>query len=398
MKRKQIVIIGASAAGVSAAEAIVEAGRAASGATLLIGAEDRLPYKRTKVCKRFAAGFEPDAFALHPPTWYAEHGVELALGRTVTALDLAAHTLRLDDGAEVGWERLVLATGAAPNRLRLADDVGAAVQQAHLIGAAEALRAAAAGVRTALVVGTGVLGVEVAEQLVQLGLGVTQLGDTPGLMPGELNEPARARLAALLQANGVRLRHGACVSRVERAGPGAGLRVVLEGGAALTADLVVPCVGMRPETALARAAGLQVERGVLVDARLRASHPDVFAAGDVAQHPDGRVTHLWRHALQQGRVAGLNAAGGAEAYAFVPFRLKCEVFGDYFFSLGVPPPARLADHEVIEHARGARYLCGYYRGGHLAGLVMCGDKANQKAYGRAVVEGWDRAAFERAFL
>jgi 3-phenylpropionate/trans-cinnamate dioxygenase ferredoxin reductase component len=400
VEHKQIVIIGASAAGVSAAEAVVEAGGGRAVGLLLIGAEQRLPYKRTKVSKTFAAGFEPEAFALRERAWFAEHGVKLASGRTVTAIDIEGHTLRLDDNKEVAWERLVLATGAESNRLGLDEEVDEAVHQAHDIAGVEALRRSALGAQTALVVGMGVMGVEVAEQLARMGKQVTLVGDSAELMSGELNAPARRRLAGLLEQSGVRLRYEASVERVERVGvgAGAGLRVVLEGGSVERVDMAVSCIGMRPNTALARAAGLSVERGVVVDAQLRTSHPDVYAAGDLAQHPDGRVTHLWRHALHQGRVAGGNAAGGAEGYAFVPFRLKCEVFGGYFFSLGLPAAAELQRYEVVEHAGAARYLCGYYREGRLAGLVMCDDKANQRAYNQAVVEGWQRGVFERAFL
>jgi NAD(P)H-nitrite reductase large subunit len=393
---KQLVIIGASAAGVSAAEAVVEARCGRVESLLLIGGEQRLPYKRTKVSKTFASGFDPEAFALRGRAWYAEHGVELALGRTVIAVDLEARTLRLDDGQEVAWQRLVLATGSEPNRLRLDAEIVETVHQAHDIARVEALRKSSQEARTALVVGMGVMGVEVAEQLARMGKQVTLVGDTAELMPGELNGPARQRLAGVLERGGVRLRYGASVERVERAG--AGLRVLLEGRSVDTVDMVVSCVGMRPNTSLACAAGLSVERGVVVDAQLRTSHPDVHAAGDVAQHPGGRVTHLWRHALHQGRTAGRNAAGGAEDYAFVPFRLKCEVFGGYFFSLGVPAAGELERYEMVEHEDGPRYLCGYYLEGRLSGLVMCDDKANQGQYNQAVVEGWERSAFERAFL
>ena len=163
-------------------------------------------------------------------------------------------------------------------------------------------------------------------------------------------------------------------------------------------DLVAYGTGVEPDIDLAVAAGLDSERGVLVDEQLRTSHPTIFAAGDVAQHRDGRLTHLWRQAEEQGRVAGLNAAGGAESYRFVPFRLKCEIFDHYFFSVGRPTPEEVEAYEVVECTDGTRYLCAYYREGALAGLVMIGDKDRQKQYLRAVVERWSRLRFEAEFL
>ncbi len=122
------------------------------------------------------------------------------------------------------------------------------------------------------------------------------------------------------------------------------------------------------------------------------------AAGDVAEHGGGRLTHLWRHAQHQGRVAGINAAGGAATYELVPFRVKCKLFDQYFFALRRPGPGQLDPLEVVEHTSDHRYLCSYYREGRLVGLIMVNDEARQRQYNLAVVEAWERRTFERAFL
>jgi 3-phenylpropionate/trans-cinnamate dioxygenase ferredoxin reductase component len=400
--QRDIVIVGGSAAGVQAARAVAEAGQGQRA--MVITAEQRLPYKRTKVSKKFAAGFERDAFALQDQAWWKEHGFELRLGTRVTKLDPAAHTLTLDNGDVVRWERLVLATGATPNRLALDDGVAATdaqVHYAHNIAQVETLRAAAARdtVRSALVVGMGAMGVEVAEQLRHLGKEVTLAGDTPAPLADELNLPGQQRLTALLGQNGVRLRCGQVVRSVERTEE-SGLTVTFKGAdQGQTFDLVAFCIGTRPRVGLARRAGLSVGRGVEVDGCLRTSHPDIFAAGDAAQHRNrsGRVTYLWRHAMEQGRVAGLNALGGGETYRYVPFRLKVKVFGGYFFALDRPAPADLDRYEVVETNQGQRHLCAYYLDGRLRGLIMVDDEPNQKRYNLAVGEGWDRPRFEREF-
>lgn len=398
-EHKDIVIVGGSAAGVEAARAVASAGEGSSA--MVISAEQRLPYKRTKVSKAFAAGFEQDAFALQEEPWWRDQGFDLRLGVRALSLDPEGRTLDLDDGSRMSWERLVLATGAEAFRLPLAEDVArsGAVHYAHDIAQVEALRGKAApdAVRSVLVVGMGAMGVEVAEQLKRMGKEVTLAGDTGAVLEQELNAPAQALLAGQLQQNGVRLRIGETVCQVERAGQG--LRVGFQGSQEEQVyDLVVFCIGTRLRTGLAQAAGLTVDRGVVVDQELRTSSPPIFAAGDAAQQPDGRVTYLWRHAMEQGRIAGLNAMGAAERYTFAPFRLKVKVFGSYYFALDRPAPADEERYEVAESRDGGRYLCAYYLGQRLSGLVMVNDPDNQKRYNLAVVEGWDRRRFEAEFL
>ena len=370
---------------------------------MLISAELRLPYKRTKVSKKFAAGFERDAFALQDEAWWRHHGFDLRLGARAVALDPHAHSLDLAHGQRLTWDRLVLAVGATANQLPLDDETAASsrVHHAHDISQVEALRAAAAeqDVRTTLVVGAGAMGVEVAEQLRRMGKKVTLTGDTPAPLAEELNLTAQERLASVLAQNGLGLRCDTLVKDVTLAQEG-GLNVRFQGpdkSEARRFDLVVLCMGTRLRVGLARRAGLAVERGVKVDANLRTSCADIFAAGDIAQHPDGRVTYLWRHAMEQGRVAGLNALGGEQRHRHVPFRLKVKVFDHYFFALDRPAPEDLDRHDVVEVRDGPRYLCAYYLEGRLKGLVMMDDEQNQKRYNQAVGEGWSRKKLEEVF-
>ena len=391
---RTIVIVGGSAAGVEAARAI--AGEGQGEGAMLLTAERRLPYKRTKVSKCFAAGFDGDAFALADEAWWSDQGIDLRLGARAVELDPEGHTLTLESGERVRWERLILATGAEARRIPTDAAAASRVHHAHDIAQVEALRAAARveGTRTALVVGTGAMGVEVAEQLRRMGLDVTLSGDTRAPLAHELNGEARRRLARILEENGVRLRCGELVREVVLA-DGA-LTVAWDSGPGAF-DLVASCVGTRPRVGLARCAGLQVDRGVLVDQQLRTSCTEILAAGDAAQHPDGRVTYLWRHAMHQGRVAGLNALGGDERYAYEPFRLKVKVFGHYFFALDRPAEAEVEAFQVCQGGSEARYVCAYFRRDRLEGLVMVDDEPNQKLYNQAVVERWDRARVEEVF-
>jgi NAD(P)H-nitrite reductase large subunit len=261
----------------------------------------------------------------------------------------------------------------------------------------EALRAAALDqqMRTALVVGSGAMGVEVAEQLRVMGLEVTLTDQSEAPLAEELNRTAQQRLARLMEQNGVRLRCGNPVRGVELT-DGGELAVAWKTGGSVF-DLVASCAGTVLRVGLAQRAGLEVKDGIVVNDQLRTSRPEILAAGDAAQHPDGSVTNLWRHAKEQGRVAGLNALGGSERYTYKPFRLKVKVFGHYFFALNRPKANDEGAYEVGVVDNEKRYVCAYYRQGRLAGLVMIDDEGNQKAYNKAVVEKWERARVEQAF-
>ena len=367
-----------------------------TSSVLLVDAEDRIPYKRTKVSKSFAAGFQRDAFCLAEEPRYRDDGLALLTGRRAIHLDPQAHTLMLDNGRRIGWEKIILATGTTPRRLDVARDVLERIHFPVTAAAAEALREEALRSQTALVIGMGVLGVEVADQLVRMGKKVTVAGNRSVLMPDELNTVASGRLERVLLDAGVELLYETQVNDIQVSD--SGYDVSFSGPVPdRSFDLVVCGIGVEPNTALAARAGLEVDRGIRVNHQLQTSHPDVLAAGDVAQHPDGRVTHLWRHAEHQGRVAGRNAAGAGESYRFVPFRLKCSILDSYFFSVGRPAPESLSEYEVVEHTSGARYLCSYYRDSHLEGLIMLNDEDRRSDYLQAVVEKWPRKRFESTF-
>ncbi len=393
MREYDIVIVGASAAGVSAAQAAVD--RQAGHTILLVGEEDRLPYKRTTISKSFADGFERDAFALLEPEWYTRNAVDLELGIRVERIERRNHEIQLSNGEVVRYGRLILALGARPRLPRFSEGFRKAVMCATGIREIEQLLAAATRARCVTVVGTGVLGCEVVEQLTRLGLETHFIGRNAHLMDRYLNPQAARYLTELYRSNAVRLHLETATPRVHRREDAFEL-VLAETGERLRTDLLVYCIGLEPRTELARRAEIAVNRGIRVGADLRTSDNDVFAAGDVAEHPGGLLTHLWRHALEQGAIAGANAAGAEEQYGMVPFRVKCEVFGHYFFSISRPPKHELARYDQREYQNG-RYICAYLQRGRVHGVIMRDDKDEQKRYMQAANEHWEIERFEREF-
>jgi 3-phenylpropionate/trans-cinnamate dioxygenase ferredoxin reductase subunit len=315
-----LVIVGGGLAAATAAAAARDAGYA--GELVLCCAEQHLPYERPPLSKGYLAG-DVDATTLlaRPPEWYAEQDIEVRTGCRVEAIDPAAHTVTAG-GRSQRYARLLLATGSVPRHLPAADESGAPVAYLRTLEDSHLIRSALGPGARIAVVGGGFLGLEVAATARTAGADVTVIEALELPLLGVLGAEVAATFADLHREHGVDLRLGARVAGFESAG--AGGRVHLADGGSVDADLVLVAVGAAPEVSLARSAGLAVEDGVVVDDRLRSSDPDVLAAGDVARarHPvlgrHVRVEH-WDNAIQQGRVAGRNLAGGDESWTALPY-------------------------------------------------------------------------------
>ena len=378
-----VIIIGGGIAGISAAKAIREA--AFDGSVLLMNGEGRAPYKRTKLSKHLASGFHRDAFRLQPPEWYHALRIHL-LDAQAAQIDPTAKTLTLASGDRLHWGKLILATGATPSyppqippetpHLHVVRQIGDAERLTRELNRPNAQRA--------LVVGMGVLGVEVAEQLRLAGKQVTLVGRSSALMPRQLNAHAAALMTQACEEAGIQMLFDDDVADVMPC-DGERLRVTLRSGAQQV-DVLVCCTGAAPNATLARQAGLAVNVGILTNAHLQTSSPEIFAAGDVAELPGGELCGLWHSAEAQGMHAGKNAVSPLTPYPRLPFRLKCEVFGQYFFSM---LPQNAESCKTTEYRKDNQYHCFYYRDGRLCGAIMVNDGEQAKKYERAVREGWE---------
>ncbi|GAA2812469.1 FAD-dependent oxidoreductase [Kitasatospora paracochleata] len=311
------VILGASLAGAKAAEALRAEGH--QGPIVLIGEEPDRPYERPPLSKGYLLGkTEREKIFVHPAGWYAEHGVDLRLGTAATALDLAARTVTLADGERVGFGKLLLATGASPRRIPVPGGDAEHVLYLRRVGDSERLKAAFRPGARVVVVGAGWIGLETAAAARAAGCEVTVLEVAELPLLRVLGREVAQVFADLHRAHGVELRFGVQVAAIRTDG------VQLGDGTVVPADAVVVGVGIAPNTALAADAGLTVDNGVRTDAHLRTSHPDVFAAGDVANadHPvlgrPIRVEH-WANALNQPAVAARSMLGQDAVYDRVPY-------------------------------------------------------------------------------
>ncbi|MEV6009752.1 FAD-dependent oxidoreductase [Streptomyces sp. NPDC051976] len=316
------VIVGASLAGASAAKTLREEGY--DGPLVLIGDESEHPYERPPLSKGYLMGNDArEKIYVHPREWYAEHSVELRLGTTVTAVDPAAHQVTLDDGTRLDYAKLLLATGSSPRRLTVpgADQEG--VLYLRRVGDSDRLKEALRPGAAVVVVGAGWIGLEAAAAARTAGAAVTVLESAELPLLGPLGREAAQVFAELHRAHDVDLRCGVQVAEITGdAGRATGVRFA--DGTRIAADTVVVGVGITPNTALAEAAGLTVDNGIVTDAALRTSAPDVFAAGDVAnaEHPllgtRVRVEH-WANALNQPQAAAKAMLGQDVSYDRLPY-------------------------------------------------------------------------------
>jgi 3-phenylpropionate/trans-cinnamate dioxygenase ferredoxin reductase component len=317
---RTFVIVGASLTGAKAAETLREEGF--DGRVVLIGAENERPYERPPLSKDYLRGEVDRATVyVHPEGFYAEHDIELRLGRTAVGLNAADSELALDDGERLRYDRLLLATGAEPRRLSIPGGDLDGVLYLRSVADSDALRGRLDRGGAVVVIGAGWIGAEVAASARQRGLDVTIVAPEAVPLERVLGLEVGGVYRDLHRDHGVELRMQAGVAAFE--GAGRVERVRLQDGTAIVCDAVVAGVGAMPCTGLAEAAGLAVENGVLVDGRLESSVSGIFAAGDVANHLHPalgrlRVEH-WDNALHQGPAAARAMLGSEEPYARTPY-------------------------------------------------------------------------------
>jgi 3-phenylpropionate/trans-cinnamate dioxygenase ferredoxin reductase component len=322
MSGNAYVIAGAGLAGAKAAETLRSEGF--DGPVVLIGDEEERPYERPPLSKDYLAGkAERETIYVHPETWYADNKVELRLGSPVTAIDRAARQVALADGSSVGYAKLLLATGSSPRLLTVPGADAGGVLYLRRASDSDRIKTILATASRITVIGAGWIGLEAAAAARTAGVEVT-ICETAALPLLRVLGPEVAQVFAdLHREHGVDLRFGVQVEEIVTAG-GRASGVRLADGSHIEADAVIVGVGIIPNTQLAEAAALEVSDGIVVDAALRSSDPDIFAAGDVASayHPllgrHIRVEH-WANALNQPQTAARAMLGQEVSYDRVPY-------------------------------------------------------------------------------
>jgi 3-phenylpropionate/trans-cinnamate dioxygenase ferredoxin reductase component len=318
-----IVIVGASLAGARAAEALRAEGF--GGQVILIGSEPEIPYERPPLSKDYLMGKQGrDKLYALPREWYGEHDVDLRLSTMVTALDPQARQVLTDRGEEIRYSRLLLTTGSSPRPLPVpGGDLQAGVLYLRTVQDSDRIQAALDGASRVAVIGAGWIGLETAAAARNAGAEVTLLEMAELPLLRVLGREVAEVFARLHADHGVDQRYGVEVAEITAEG-GRADGVRLGDGSHVPADVVIVGVGITPNTGLAAAAGLEVNNGVVADAALRTSAPDIYAAGDVANayHPlygkHIRVEH-WANARHQPVAAAKAMLGQDVSFDRVPY-------------------------------------------------------------------------------
>ncbi|MFC3966323.1 NAD(P)/FAD-dependent oxidoreductase [Nocardia jiangsuensis] len=374
---RRFIVVGAGLGGAGVAKALRD--NDFDGLITVIGAEEHLPYERPPLSKEHLSGDKPFAeFTVAPDAWYRDHRVELLLGTEVRAIDPAAHTVTLPDDSTLSYDKLALATGSRPRAIDLPGADAPNVYTLRTLDDSDTLRELfAGGTRRLAVVGAGWIGLEVAAAARNAGVAVTVVENAEQPLLGVLGPEMGAVFAELHREHDVDLRLNTGVAEITTRDAGAisvatGLR--LDDGTELEADAVLIAVGAVPEIGLAEAAGLDTDKGVLVDEHLRTSDPDIVAVGDIAeqQHPvlGGRIrVEHWATALNQPEVAAKTMLGREASYDRIPY-----FFTDQY-DLGMEYTGYVArgaaERVVVRGDTGAREFVAFWLDGEnrvLAGM------------------------------
>jgi NADPH-dependent 2,4-dienoyl-CoA reductase/sulfur reductase-like enzyme len=378
---RRVLVVGASAAGLAAAETLRREGY--DGEITLLGDESHPPYDRPPLSKQILAGqWEAERLALRAPEHLADLRLDLRLGAEATGLDPAAREVRLADGTSVGYDALVIATGVRPRRLP-----GEGAHVLRTLGDALALRGDLGPGTRLVVVGAGFLGAEAAAVARGLGAEVTMLEPAPVPLAHAVGAEVGAVLAQAHLDHGVDLRTGVGVASAQRGG------VRLASGEAVAADEVLVAIGAVPNTEWLEGSGLTIDNGVVCDEYCAAA-PGVYAAGDVARwhnplfETSMRIEHR-TNAAEQGMAAARNLLRPDSAKPFAPvpyfwsdqYDMKIQAFG------------YLRGHEEIAVVEGGygegRFLVAYRTGDRVAGVLGVGISPK-------VIRPWRQAVATRA--
>ncbi len=384
------LIIGNGVAGMTAALELAKA----SAEVHLYTQETHAYYYRPQVTNYLAGIMPLEKVLLRSAEWYAEKGIHLHLGVTVTQLRPEMHQIVLGDGAVVGYDRLLYAAGSSPFVPPIPGREKQGVFTIRTLADAQTIREFAPECREAVVVGGGLLGLEAARGLQGLGLRITLVEIQSRLMPLQLDTEGAAILKPFVEQQGFDVRLENSINAI--LGDERVTGVELRDGQQVPAQLVIVAAGVRSNSALAEAAGLEVFRGVRVDDAMRTSVPDIYAAGDAAIYKD-RCWAIVPTAQAQARVAAANMLGGDVQYEDVPPITALKVMGIDVNSMGEIDP----DDEtctILQQADAAAFVYKklVLREDRLVGAIVIGDKALAKRLEGVLTSGGplDRATAE----
>lgn len=364
------VILGNGAAGHYAAEAIRKRDR--TGTITMISNEPYRTYSRPMLTKSIMAGLNEEQIAVEDASWYEENHIYQILGHEVVKIDPEAKEVHLDDGSKYHYTKLIYALGSEcfipPIKGVDKDGVIAIRRLSDTKKVAEKLKET----KHAVVIGGGVLGLEAAWELKKSRCEVTVLELAPVLMGRQLDKTAGEMLKKISEGQGIQIHTGVQIEAIEGGEKAEGVR--LADGTVIPAELVIVSCGVRANTALAKEAGIETDRAVIVNEKMETNIPDIYACGDCAQY-EGINYAIWPQAVEEGKTAGAQAAGDDNTYSTVPAALSFHGMNTALFAAGDNGQNPDLIYKTVEYKDEGKkqYQKYYFLNNRLCGVILIGD-------------------------
>lgn len=372
--RTKYLIVGNSAGGIGAVEAIRQVDK--EGLLTIVSDEPYPAYSRPLISKYLTGERTLEGILFRPTDFYGQNNIVFLPNRKVTHLEPGQQIVQLEDGDRITWERLLLAVGGKPIVPRIKGGGRRGILTFTTLDDAKATDMLLDDAKKAVVIGGGLIGISVTEALVKRGVDVTVVEMKETILNTILDEHASLMAEEVLRQEGVEIITGHTVAEISGGDRVEG--VILDNGDAIACDLVLVAIGVSPRSELAVDAGIEVNRGIVVDRHMATNRPNVYACGDVAEAYDfvyeqNRLTPIWPNAYIGGRIAGYNMAGVETEYPGGTAMNSLNYFGTNITSAGMATPPDDESYEVISKQKDSMYQKFILKDDFIVGMVFVGN-------------------------
>jgi len=372
--RTKYLIVGNSAGGIGAVEAIRQVDK--EGLLTIVSDEPYPAYSRPLISKYLTGERTLEGILFRPTDFYGQNNIVFLPNRKVTHLEPGQQIVQLEEGDRITWERLLLAVGGKPIVPRMRGDGRRGIFTFTTLDDAKATDMFLDNAKKAVVIGGGLIGISVTEALVKRGVDVTVVEIKETILNTIMDQQASLMAEEVLRQEGVEIITGHTVAEISGGDRVEG--VILDNGDAIACDLVLVAIGVSPRSELAVDAGIEVNRGIVVDRHMATNRPNVYACGDVAEAYDfvyeqNRLTPIWPNAYIGGRIAGYNMAGVETEYPGGTAMNSLNYFGTNITSAGMLTAPDDESYEVISKQEGDTYQKVILRDDFMVGMIFVGN-------------------------
>lgn len=382
-KNEKIVIIGASGAGMGAAVEIRKQNKKCE--VIIVSKEDVKGYYRPQLSKMLSNdSVTIESMTIRDDEWFEENKVKLLLDKVVSRIDTENKKVIFEDQEEINYTKLIIASGAEVFVPPFAGREKEGVFTLRYAKDGKAIKEYAKDKKTGAVIGGGVLGLEAANELRNLGLSVTVIEVADRILPRQLDSDSSKILEEIVKKAGVTFKKG--VGTKEIVGDRKVKGILLDNGETVDAELVIVSTGVKANSKIAENCGIEIKRAIVVNEKMETAVPDVYACGDCAEY-NGINYALWSEAIEQGKTAGINASGGSYTYETIIPSTTLNAFNSSIFSIGDVGSDPNFEYEIYEEYDGKNYKKLYFKNKVLSGGILIGDISKTVA----LIEGLEKS-------